>query len=262
MENIKIIEGVLNNLEWPALFTLIVLIIKTAVDTFNITGIERKLLSDSEKILANLSQIALFSLFFSILFYNFLVTGNVQNNESSPLNLFLITYTITFLIFSFFVMIIFPIVNFFRIKVSYSVIIGSIKWEIVKKVDNSKILLRNEELIKLVNSDYILNKKIASSINTEEVEENYYTFLNYKWTIALRIVFLILLMILTFVSFSFIEKTVTVIRGLILLLVFYITITIIILTFVIGSDNRKILIENLNDNEKKRFKDKNILSTD
>lgn len=245
------IEGILNKLGWPTILTIILFIFKTAIDTFNIKGIERKLLSDSEKVLASLAQLSLVSVIFTLLFYMYPVFRNTQENANNLLVLLLVRYTLIFIVFALVSLVIFPVINYFRIKVFYSVRDSSIDWEIVKKVDKEKMLLRHKKTLKLVSNDYLLEKKIISNIKKDEIEKYHYRFFNNWYNIILRVItnsgiLYILFKVLNYLDPSEVKEIDMniIILMMILILTLYIIFTSIILTFIIGRSNRKLLKKN------------------
>lgn len=74
-----IIKEIFSELGYTTVIPFLILFIKRGIDTFNMTGIERALLTDSKKIINQLSQISIISLFFSIILFLSELTGNDED---------------------------------------------------------------------------------------------------------------------------------------------------------------------------------------
>lgn len=167
-----LILDVLPKLGLPSLLVVFILILKAGIDAFNITGIENKLSSNSDKFVWYLSYSLIGSLVFTFLLFILQIFS--KNNELNTLNdiiSFIITYMVIFTtLFFFMYILILLMIYFFQIKIKYTLKDLSGEWEIERRVDKNTVLLSKSDSVKFIKMESLKNKLISTDLDKDYVD--------------------------------------------------------------------------------------------
>lgn len=191
----EFIRNLLPGLGYSAVISAFVLFFKMAIDTFNITGVETAILTDSKKIAIHLSRISILSIFYSLIFFFMMVFDGSIGKE--PIEL-LIVFCASFIIVFLMVLILYPFflffIKFFSFKMHYY-FKGEdkkIEWEIVRRVDQNKLLVLQKDVsCQFINADDIINKEITGKLDKAKTERKSWIYRRNKKVQTLQVIIFI-----------------------------------------------------------------------
>ena len=167
VELIEKTRGIFVSLGITTLLPVLIVFFKIGLDSFNMTGIERVMLTNSKKLAIQISQISLASFISSVLFWI-----GVQLKLDLSLTSFFILYIISFVLLFVCIFILYNVIywyiNLFIPKIDYYLEINKqdIGWKIVKTVDKNRLLLSKENtMYKFIEIDKVPNKTITLKAN-------------------------------------------------------------------------------------------------
>ncbi|MBT2732127.1 hypothetical protein [Carnobacterium sp. ISL-102] len=181
-------ESIINYLpkiSYIALVPSVLIFLKMGIDTFNITKVEKAILTDSKKIAIHLSRICLFSLFYSTFFFAvMLFDDSIKDMDFlEKLILFCLSYILVFLM----VVAVYPLFLFliqvFSFKENYYFKDKdeNIEWKIVRRVDKNKLLvLRKGVSCKFINANDIINKEITAKLDNVKTKRKSWIYQSNK----------------------------------------------------------------------------------
>lgn len=162
----EFVKDILPELGLSALIPLFLVFVKTGIDTFNITGVEKSILTDSKKISMYLSQINIFSSIFTSIIFIYMIFKEPITFDIVEIAVRIVVIYI--FIFSFTLTLLFTLlffVSLVTIKLIFYIQEDG-NWMIRRRIDNKKLLMINDNgSYKFVDAACIMNKEIFVKLN-------------------------------------------------------------------------------------------------
>ena len=153
--------------------SMLLLLIKTVADNFNITDVEMSILSDSKKIIIYLSQASIFSLIYTFIIIFIMIFYDISVLSSSEWVIaFALLFIVLLLIFLLSFFLVYSFIHAVSIKVSFYINHQSEEWKIVRRVDKKKLLISKNDnnTFKFINVDEIFDgKEIVRRLSNKKV---------------------------------------------------------------------------------------------
>lgn len=211
---------ILPELSLSAIGTALTLCLKISIDTFNMTGVEKKILTNSKKIFIHVSQISIFSIICSVFFLMIMIIdGSVSNKIGELLAGFVITFVTVIIISATVYSFLMFFVHFFSYKYSYIFKDKDIEWSIIRVLDKERlIVLQDNKVLKFVKVEDIFHRDINTVLDMEKPNRKKWLYQHDENVHIIR-VFITYLMCVSLIILSTTHETSSLFKGVALLLV-------------------------------------------
>lgn len=187
----------LPNLSFATTISVLIMFLKTVIDTFNMRAVEKIRFTNSQIMKIHFSQIVLLSLAFTIIFDATLIFENAFNwKNSNTLRIYLIgSFIFMLIITSIVYIIVYCYVRLISVKVNFFIIDDNEqKWSVIRRVDKNTILLEGERHnFKFENFNEINKREFFEELIPDSVG---YNIRKYKKLLFVLLIIIVLLFIL------------------------------------------------------------------
>lgn len=196
----------ISNLSFITIMPLFIILLKNAVDSFNMKTVEKAILTDSQKIIFRLSQLTLFSLISGPILFGLLINnGSIDKNDNLIIYLFTSIFSMFFI--ALFVLV-YGFINLFSIEVNFFIKEKDTQneWKIERRINKVKVLLsREENIYRFFDAKDVMEQEITRKL----VPKEKYRILLHDRIVGLGkisyislLIFIVLLLVLTIYLFG------------------------------------------------------------
>ena len=199
------IEIFFSKVGYAAVIPFFLVFFKTGIDAFNMTGVEKAILTESKKLSIHFSHVTILSIFFSVLLFVMWISD--QSNYFKKLNFseLLTNLLASFIVALFFSTVIYVVVFFFihtfslKINYNFKEPLTNIEWRIVRRVDKNKLLvLQNNGFRKFINVEEIVNKEIDMELDEKKLKRKHWIYRSNKVVDRIRVIINVIILVVCY----------------------------------------------------------------